>query len=95
MRLSLDLDNVSYEEAMLTAESVYVVLGVEPDLWETRKGYHLETDDIGLTFKEHICLRFLFGDDIARIKHDLDRWKDDRAGDFLFDTRRGRKRKRL
>ena len=29
MRLSLDLDHVSYEEALLTAESVYLVIGIQ------------------------------------------------------------------
>lgn len=94
MRLSLDLDHVTEEEAMLTAESVYMVIGVQPDVWETRKGFHLETDDIGLTFKEQIALRFVLGDDLVRIKRDLDRYKAGRATDFLFDVRRGRRRKR-
>jgi len=95
MRLSLDLDHVTEEEAMLTAESVYMVVGVQPDVWETRKGYHIETEDIGLTFKEQIALRFVLGDDLVRIKCDLERYKAGRATDFLFDTRRGRRRKRL
>ena len=38
MRLSLDLDHYTEEEAMLTAETVFIVLGVHPDIWETRKG---------------------------------------------------------
>ena len=95
MRLSLDLDHYTEEEAMLTAETVFIVLGVHPDIWEPRKGYHLETEDIGLTFEEQISLRFVLGDDLVRIKCDLERYKAGRAVDFLFDTRRGRKRKSL
>ena len=95
VRLSLDLDHVTYEEAMLTAESVYLVIGVHPDVWETRKGFHIETEDIGLTFKEQIALRFLLGDDLVRIKRDLDRWKEGKATDFLFHIRRGKRRKRV
>ena len=95
MRLSLDLDYVTYEEAMLTAESVYVVIGVHPDVFETTKGYHIETEDIGLTFSEQISLRFILGDDLLRIKMDLDRWKDGKATDFLFNIRRGKRRKRV
>jgi len=95
MRLSLDLDHVTEEEALLTAESVFVVLGVYPDVWETRKGFHIETEDIGLTVEESLSLRFLLGDDLIRIKCDLERYKEGRAVDFLFQTRRGRRRKRL
>ena len=93
MRLSLDLDHVTEEEAMLTAESVFIVLGVMPDVWETRKGFHIETEDIGLTFEESLSLRFILGDDLIRIKCDLERYKEGRAVDFLFETRRGRRRK--
>jgi len=95
MRLSLDLDYVTEEEALLTAESVYVVIGVRPDVFQTSKGYHIETDDIGLTFNEQISLRFILGDDLLRIRRDLDRWKEDKATDFLFNTRRGKRRKRV
>ena len=95
VRLSLDLDHVTYEEAMLTAESVYLVIGVHPDVFETSKGYHIETEDIGLTFKEQIGLRFLLGDDLVRIKMDLDRWKKGKATDFLFHIRRGKRRRKL
>ena len=97
MRLSLDLDKpVTEREARAAAAAVEYITGVAARLYRTASGgYHVETDEAGLSMVDHLALRRYLGDDPERIKRDVARITAREAWDFLFTTKRDTRRVRL
>ena len=92
-RLSLDLDILDEWEVYRIYDRLNC-LKLNPNLYRTRNGYHIEAElpEGAETFMDIIRLRHEFGDDPRRIDFDVWRITQGHFCDVLFDVRRGRER---
>jgi hypothetical protein len=92
-RLTLDLDSLNEWDVYRVYDQLGC-LGLNPILYRTRNGYHIEAElpPEAETFMDIIRLRRKFGDDPKRIDFDIWRITQGHFCDVLFDVRRGRKR---
>tara|TARA_Y100001963_G_scaffold67445_1_gene94002 strand:+ start:216 stop:545 length:330 start_codon:yes stop_codon:yes gene_type:complete len=96
MRLSLDLDNKPYLIAENRARWIAYWFNTECKIYQTKNGYHVESDLIDTRYKitpeRQLLIREHLGDDPRRIQLDKERIKKGWEWDVLFHSKNGTER---
>ena len=96
MRISLDLDCKPLLVAENRARWIAYWFNTECEIYETKNGYHVESDLIDsrykITPKRQLLIREKLGDDPMRIKLDRERIAKGWEWDVLFHNKNGTER---
>jgi hypothetical protein len=72
MRITVDLDNVTEKKVRQIFRRCCKLINKTPEIYKTRKGYHLIVSGLPISFKQSLLLRRKLGDDFQRILFDIE-----------------------
>lgn len=98
MRLTLDLDNVSFNHARKKAQLISFIFKTRTEVWKSsnkKNGYHVIGYDIRVSWEQIMQMRSTLGDDVRRINYDHERRRQNIPTQVLFTEKKGGESKLL